>query len=623
MTGLRLRHFTATAVLGFASASLLAQPAPRAFTSTFFFGDSLTDSGNTFTLTGSPPAPYFNGRFSNGPTYAEYLVPTLQKHTTAAPTVTTNINFAFGGATAAPGSLVPNLGLQLGMFSGPASAGGRALTPKSNDLFVVLAGANDVLNYLGSTPTPSGAGVEAAANTAANAVKGAVSTLLTAGAKNLLVMNLPDISKTPRFTTGSAAAAASLAQNGSFAFNNAIRGSLASLSLGADVRLTLVDLQGLLNTILTNSSRLGFSVTNQEVVGILSSGGNPGDINGYIFWDGIHPTTKTHALFANALNEALNPEFVLGTAATQGTALLMVADLAADTVDSRLDQIRGSTERHHADGFIGYNYKEGGRDADGYMNKFDYKATVITAGFDVAATKSLTLGFAFSAEDASTNLKPAAGSFKVKGQTGAVYLQWKGEGAFFAEATGSYGSNDLRKITRATALGGLTTTGKTDAKVFGGSVKLGASFDVDRAHLTPFVGLRLQRASLDGYTESGVGGLNFSFDDQSNKSLAGLIGLSADWRSHLGDMPIVIGFSGVYENDMLSNGQRISGRLADTVATTTVINAGRNLDNSVKVSGHLSGTFSKRWSWTLGGGAELRSDGDTGRQFSLSLQTGF
>ncbi|MBI2516663.1 MAG: autotransporter domain-containing protein [Opitutae bacterium] len=623
MTGLRLRHFTAIAVLGFVSASLLAQPSPRTFTSTFFFGDSLSDSGNTFTLTGSPPAPYFNGRFSNGPTYAEYLVPTLQKHTTAAPTVTTNLNFAFGGATAAPGSLVPNLGLQLGMFSGPASAGGRALTPKSTDLFVVLAGANDVLNYLGSTPTPSGAGVEAAANTAANAVKGAVSTLLTAGAKNILVMNLPDISKTPRFTTGSAAAAASLAQNGSFAFNSTLRGGLGAMNLGADVRLTLVDLGALLNTILANSSRLGFTVTNQEVVGILSSGGNPGDINGYVFWDGIHPTTKTHALLASALNETLNPEFVLGTAATQSTALLMVADLAADTVDSRLDQIRGSTARHHADGFIGYNYKEGGRDADGYMSKFDYKASVLTAGFDVAVTKVVTVGFAFSAEDVSANLKPAAGSFKVKGQTGTAFMQWKNDGPVFLELSGSYGSNDFRKITRATALGGLTTTGRTDAKVVAGSAKIGASFDVDRAHLTPFVGLRFVHADLDGYTESGVGGLNFSYDDQSAKSFTALVGLSADWRTHLGDMPIVIGVSGVYQNDMEDNGQRITGRLADTFATTTGITAGRNLDSSVKVGAHLSGSFSQRWSWTLGGGAEMRSDGDTGRQFSFSLQTGF
>lgn len=610
-------------MLGFTAAGLLAQPAQRAFTSTFFFGDSLSDSGNTFAVSGTPPAPYFNGRFSNGPTFPEYLVATLQRHTAAAPTVTTNLNFAFGGATAAPGSVVPNLGQQLGLFAGPASVGGRGLTPRSTDLFVLLAGANDVLNTIANPATQTGAAVNASAQTAATAVRGAVSTLAASGARNFLVMTLPDISRTPRFTTGSGAPAAALAQGGSYTFNNAIRGGLASLSLGADVRLTLVDLQALLDTILVNSSRLGFSVTNQNVIDILSAGGNPGDVNGYVFWDGIHPTTRTHALFASALTEAINPEFVLGAAATQGTALLMISDLANDTVDSRLDLIRGSADRHHADGFIGYNFKEGGRDAEGYENKFDYNASVVTGGFDVAITKSVTLGFAFTAEEATVNLKPAAGSFKLKGEFGTVYAQWKGDNPFFVEVTGSYGSNDFRKITRATALGGLTTTGRTDAKVYGGSFKLGGNFNLDRARLTPFVSLRYLKADVDGYTETGVGGLNFTFDDRSANSLAGIVGLSADWRTHLGEMPLVIGVSGLYENDFDDGDQNVSGRLADTVATTTSITAGRNLEGSFKVGGRISGSFSKRWGWTLGGAAELRNDGETGRQFSFSLHTGF
>src|SRR5262245_61575441 len=43
------------------------------------FGDSLSDTGNFFHLTGGlvPPSPYANGRFSNGPLWVEYLADDL------------------------------------------------------------------------------------------------------------------------------------------------------------------------------------------------------------------------------------------------------------------------------------------------------------------------------------------------------------------------------------------------------------------------------------------------------------------------------------------------------------------------------------------------------------------
>jgi hypothetical protein len=37
------------------------------------FGDSLSDNGNLFNLIGMPSAPYWEGRSSNGPNYAEQL----------------------------------------------------------------------------------------------------------------------------------------------------------------------------------------------------------------------------------------------------------------------------------------------------------------------------------------------------------------------------------------------------------------------------------------------------------------------------------------------------------------------------------------------------------------------
>src|SRR5580700_5150096 len=47
------------------------------FTSVVVYGDSLSDNGNLFAATGQPPAPYFEGRRSNGPVAVEQLATAL------------------------------------------------------------------------------------------------------------------------------------------------------------------------------------------------------------------------------------------------------------------------------------------------------------------------------------------------------------------------------------------------------------------------------------------------------------------------------------------------------------------------------------------------------------------
>jgi hypothetical protein len=55
------------------------------------FGDSLSDNGNLFELIGQPLPPYWDGRSSNGPTYAEQLAQLLHVPLD---------DLAFGGAEA-------------------------------------------------------------------------------------------------------------------------------------------------------------------------------------------------------------------------------------------------------------------------------------------------------------------------------------------------------------------------------------------------------------------------------------------------------------------------------------------------------------------------------------------
>lgn len=113
------------------------------FSAIVVYGDSLSDNGNLFAASGQPPAPYFQGRRSNGPVAVEQFATML-----GVPLV----DFAWNGATTGIGNS-GDLGTTTttGAFSLPGMqvelAGSLPLIgPFLNDgLFVVWGGANDFL----------------------------------------------------------------------------------------------------------------------------------------------------------------------------------------------------------------------------------------------------------------------------------------------------------------------------------------------------------------------------------------------------------------------------------------------------------------------------------------------
>ena len=619
MTNLRNRLLRALLVAGFISATAAAQqPAPRSYSSYFFFGDSLTDNGNLFAATGSPPPPYFQGRVSNGPTYAEYLRPGLAPTLTAAASVKTNLNFAFAGATATPGvTSPPNIGMQLGLYQL------RGITAGANDMFVLLAGANDLLNTVAVPASQNVTALTAMGNTAAQAVSGHVQSLLGLGAKNMFVVNLPNIANTPRFITGSGAPARSLIEVGALAFNTEIRSRLSALSIGSGVNVTLFDLASVFEIIRSNPTRYGFTVTNQEYLGILLAGGNPGDINGYMFFDGIHPTTKTHQILASALAEAMNPEFALGHSAVQGAALLAAAAMQAEAVEARLDLIRDLPARQRAEGFFSYDYQDGSRDVSGYRNGFDYSASLASAGVDWSAGDNLIVGLAISQGRSKVTHQAGAGGFKLQGETGTVYAALNGLGMFSFEGTFTYGVHNVRDIRRTTSLG-FQTSGENDSECWGGSLRVLGDMGWAGFKFRPFLGLRYLDATVGTFNESGVAGLNMTYRESAAKSSAWQLGASADWKFSFAERPLRLNLSAMFQGEMHDGDRLLAGRLHNTFVSndaTATVDDGDG--DSIRLGARLGGPLGKKWGWTFAYSAEMRDDGDTGSHVGFSVHSGF
>ncbi|MFT3849273.1 MAG: SGNH/GDSL hydrolase family protein [Propionivibrio sp.] len=175
-------------------------------------------------------------------------------------------------------------------------------TADPNALYVIMGGGNDI-NDASADPTTAAAKIMEAAE----AVNTMVTSLYFAGARNVLVGNLPDIGLTPLAIAGGPVVAAG-ASALSLLFNTTLSGLLAvteAASSGLD--LDLLDMYALLNNAVANAASYGFSnVTSACKAGEL---GLPGavcsDPDSYLFWDSFHPSASAHDLIAQTALQAI------------------------------------------------------------------------------------------------------------------------------------------------------------------------------------------------------------------------------------------------------------------------------------------------------------------------------
>lgn len=349
----RRRPWSALALV--ASLALALGPLPsRAkvsqLQSLFVFGDSYSDAGNSGLLTkgmppyllGFPPAPYANGRASNGPVAVEQL---WSLYNPAAPPLRPSLaggtNYAVNGATTGTDS-------QFSVDANPATQPIKSafantsgysqlqtfLTPAKTfqpdkTLFVVWLGSNDGLYWLktqtapgiGSTPGTITGGLPSPGKTvnqllgnALSNIETGIQTLINSGASNILVPNLLDLSRAPLYKNDPVMAAAikDLVLN----FNSGLANKIAGLkTTNPQVDLIAFDTYGLFNRISSQPASYGLSdVSNRCVVDLVQVPAcNPDQ---WFFWDGTHPTAKGHSLIAAEMFQQVpGPLPVAGAAA--------------------------------------------------------------------------------------------------------------------------------------------------------------------------------------------------------------------------------------------------------------------------------------------------------------------
>jgi phospholipase/lecithinase/hemolysin len=293
------------------------------------FGDSLSDTGNDTFLSSEScsypvPAPYpFDytyGSFTDGydtlppaESYSGVWIQQLAADLAKKPPVIASLdggtNYAYGDAYTGNGYTkvtipqpdnttcsiaVANIGQQISDYL-------QTHPDIDNDtLFVVWGGANNVLTALLAN------NVTTTTNQILNAAQyetTEIQTLIQAGAKQILIPNLPPLGLIPRLNGSSTT---KLAGNAAAELYNTQLARGISLLQNTDrqrhIRIYQLDVYHLLQQVVAVPSQ--YSLTNVTS----PSQGQPVDPDTYLFWDDLHPTTRGHNILANDALQLLSKD---------------------------------------------------------------------------------------------------------------------------------------------------------------------------------------------------------------------------------------------------------------------------------------------------------------------------
>ena len=275
---------------------IVASAAAGPFSQLVVFGDSLSDVGNIadatadFPFVSPTPGPYYyEGRFSNGPVYAETLASGLDLPPPLYSRDGGN-NFAYGGAKTSGTGFPNNLVIRDVDDQVDDYLASSATDP--NALFVVFAGANDLFGGQTNMSIP----VDRLATD--------IGRLISAGARNFLVPNLPLLGYTPRYNGNPTTL--NTYNTRTEQFNTTLAAMLDNMEANNPaITMFRFDVAGLFNQALGDPASFGLTNVTDAAAPGLEPGASSYDTSQiatnpdeYLFWDDVHPTAAVHAVLA-------------------------------------------------------------------------------------------------------------------------------------------------------------------------------------------------------------------------------------------------------------------------------------------------------------------------------------
>ncbi len=509
--------------LGFAGSA-----SGQSFSDVVVFGDSLSDSGNAAQANGLPEGNSFTT--NPDPVWAEIVAEAFGA--SVRNSLAGGPNYAFAGACVNPATpctqdIVPTVTEQIDLY---LSARGGSADPGA--LYAIWGGANDVADAAVNDTANALGHALAAADVAVAQVR----RLHEAGARHVVVANVPDISLTPYAVNLGPLVQGAL---GAFAdeYNKKLQAGIRQNEQG----VIPVNLHALVREIAANPGAYGFTSVTGTACGAPNAGsavsilcgpeGSPSPVTyapgagqTHLFADRSHPSGAGHAMMASLVTSALAAPLQVSLAGEAGAEAaeahhgVISAERASDFA------LPVGNWRVYARGQFG----AGDPGAFPRLGEIDSDMTVITLGAGHRAGPDLSWGAALSVASHENELTGANLDSDVV--LGSLHGSWRSGGLQVSIAL-SLGQTSV-DVERPVTLGALTRVerGSTEAAQFGGGFDLeytlGASENLRHG---PFFGLSLLNQEVKGYRESGNSSTAMNFSDFSRNSLIARGGYRFGW----------------------------------------------------------------------------------------------
>ncbi|MDH5834598.1 autotransporter domain-containing protein [Luteimonas kalidii] len=512
-----------------AAALALAASAPAladdTFSRTVFFGDSLTDAGYFRPLlVQQDPAAAILGRFTTNPglVWAEWVADYYGTDATPNGNGQSGDNYAAGGAMVATDRLGPPFGLTPSLAtqaSAYLSANGGRADPDA--LYTVWGGANDLFS-IAANPAQA----QQIIGAAVTAQVGIVGSLQGAGARYVLVPNIPDLGITPSFRAQGAAAAAQGTAI-SAAYNDALYGGLAAGGL----RVIPLDTFTFLREVVDDPATYGFAnvtgtacqpqITAQSITCNPGTYVSPGADQTYLFADGVHPSSAAHRAIADlALGMIEGPR-----------QIAVLPHSSAMTGRARAERVSAQASEPIEDGRRWWVDLRGDFQRYGHGDNYDGAGPALTAGVGWGRGEFVFGGFAGYGRMAN-DWGQRRGDWDQTEATIGGFAGWSSEAGAWVGGQLSYTSLDF-DIHRQVPIGPALRThrGSTDGSNLTAGLQGGWTFGEGALRHGPVLGIVAQWIEVDGYGESEpASSSSLAFPGQDLDSLAASAGWQVSYR---------------------------------------------------------------------------------------------
>ena len=511
--------------LGFAGSALA-----QSFSNVVVFGDSLSDSGNAAAASGLPLPPGTSFTTNPDPVWAEIIAGAFgasgQNSLAGGP------NYAFGGACMNPATPcdfddVPTVTEQIGQH---LSLRGGRLDP--NALYTIWGGLNDIADSALGDPLNALGHVLAAADVNAAQIR----RLREAGARHVVVFNMPDASLAPFAVAQGPAAQAGLSALVA-EYNKKLYAGIRENEEG----VVPININVALGALAANPGRYGLTNVTGTACGEPDAGSAlsiqcgpagspfpvtyaPGANETYLFADRSHPSGAVHAMLASLVTSTLAAPLQVSLAGEAGAEAAVAHDGAISAERTADFALPVGSWRGYARGQFG------GSDLGALPRLGDIESdmTVITLGAGHRAGPDLSWGAALSIARHENELSGANLDSDVA--LGSLHGAWR-SGGLEVSVSLTLGQTSV-DVERPVTLGAFTRVerGSTEAAQFGGEFDLGWTLGASESlRHGPFFGLSLLNQEVKGFREKGNSSTAMNYSDFSRNSLIARGGYRLGW----------------------------------------------------------------------------------------------